>query len=107
MNGISATEDNLKAAAAGEHYEWSSMYKDFEAVAREEGFTEIADFFSSVAKVEKEHENVTRLFLDNLNKGTVFKKEQEIQWKCRNCGHIHTGKEAPEVCPTQTTPRLF
>ncbi|MDD4334425.1 MAG: rubrerythrin family protein [Desulfotomaculaceae bacterium] len=107
LNGIGSTEDNLKAAAAGEHYEWSSMYKDFEIVAREEGFTEIADFFKSVATVEKEHEKSYQALLDNLNKGTVFQKEQEIEWKCRNCGHIHIGKEAPEVCPTCVHPRAY
>ena len=105
LNGIGCTEDNLKDAASGENFEWSSMYKDFEVVAREEGFTEIADFFQSVAAVEKGHEKRFLALLDNLNKGTVFKKEQEVEWKCRNCGHIHTGKEAPEVCPTCDHPR--
>lgn len=107
LNGIGCTEDNLKAAAAGEHHEWYSMYKDFEAVAREEGFTEIADFFKSVATVEKEHEERYLALLDNLKNGTVFKKDQEIQWKCRNCGHIYTGQEAPELCPTCAHPQAY
>lgn len=107
LNGIGCTEDNLKAAAAGEHHEWYSMYKDFEAVAREEGFTEIADFFKSVATVEKEHEERYLALLDNLKNGTVFKKDQEIQWKCRNCGHIYTGQEAPELCPTCAHPKAY
>ena len=107
LNGIGSTADNLKAAAEGENYEWTSMYKEFEKEAREEGFSEIADFFASVATVEKEHEERFLALLDNLDKGTVFKKEQEIEWKCRNCGHIHTGKEAPELCPTCVHPQAF
>ncbi|MCL6635323.1 MAG: rubrerythrin family protein [Peptococcaceae bacterium] len=107
LNGIGTTAENLKEAAGGENYEWSSMYKEFEAVAREEGFKEIADFFKSVAAVEKEHEKRFLALLDNLQKGKVFKKEQDLEWKCRNCGHIHYGKEAPEVCPTCAHPQAF
>lgn len=107
LNGIGNTRENLLEAAQGENYEWSSMYKDFEAVAREEGFTEIADFFKSVATVEKEHEKRYLALLDNLNKGEVFKKDKEIEWKCRNCGHIHFGAKAPEVCPTCAHPQAF
>lgn len=107
LSGIGSTEENLKEAAQGENYEWTSMYKDFEAVAREEGFTEIAEFFKSVATVEKEHEKRYLALLDNLKNGKVFKKEQELEWKCRNCGHIHLGTEAPEVCPTCAHPQAF
>lgn len=107
LNGIGSTGDNLKEAAGGENYEWTSMYKEFEAVAREEGFTEIADFFKSVAAVEKEHEKRFLALLDNLENGKVFKKDQELEWKCRNCGHIHYGKEAPQVCPTCAHPQAF
>lgn len=107
LNGIGCTDDNLKAAAAGEHYEWYTMYKDFEAIAREEGFTEIADFFNSVATVEKEHEKRYQALLDNVQQGNVFKKGQEIEWKCRNCGHIYTGTEAPETCPTCDHPKAY
>jgi len=107
LNGIGCTTDNLKAAAAGEHHEWYSMYKDFEAAARDEGFIEIADFFKSVATVEREHEKRYLALLEKLNQGTAFKKEQEIEWKCRNCGHIHYGKEAPESCPTCAHPQAY
>ncbi len=107
LNGIGNTEENLKAAAAGENYEWTSMYKEFESVAREEGFVEIADFFESVATVEKEHEERYLALLENLKSGKVFKKDQELQWKCRNCGHIHTGKEAPQICPTCAHPQAY
>lgn len=107
LNGIGSTGDNLKEAAGGENYEWTSMYKEFEAVAREEGFKEIADFFKSVAAVEKEHEKRFLALLDNLKNGKVFEKDQELEWKCRNCGHIHYGKEAPKVCPTCAHPQAF
>lgn len=107
LNGIGNTQENLKAAAAGENHEWTSMYKEFESVAREEGFIEIADFFKSVATVEKEHEERYLALLENLKSGKVFKKDQELQWKCRNCGHIHTGKEAPQICPTCAHPQAY
>ncbi len=107
LNGIGNTQENLKAAAAGENHEWTSMYKEFESVAREEGFIEIADFFKSVATVEKEHEERYQALLENLKSGKVFKKDQELQWKCRNCGHVHTGKEAPQICPTCAHPQAY
>ncbi|MFA4886128.1 MAG: rubrerythrin family protein [Desulfotomaculaceae bacterium] len=107
LDGIGCTADNLKEAAAGEHYEWTSMYSEFEAVARAEGFNEIADFFKSVGLVEKEHEKRYLALLENLNKGSVYKKEQQLEWKCRNCGHIHVGQEAPEECPTCAHPQAY
>lgn len=107
LSGIGSTVDNLKEAAAGENYEWISMYKEFEAAAREEGFTEIADFFKSVATVEKEHEKRYLALLENLKKGNIFKKEQELEWKCRNCGHVFLGKEAPDLCPTCAHPQAY
>ncbi|MCG9967120.1 rubrerythrin family protein [Pelotomaculum terephthalicicum JT] len=107
LNGIGNTEKNLQAAAEGENYEWTSMYKEFEAVAREEGFTEIANFFGSVATVEKEHEKRYLALLENLRNGKVFRKDQEVAWKCRNCGHVFTGKEPPEICPTCAHPRAY
>lgn len=107
LKGIGNTEENLSEAAQGENYEWTSMYKDFEAVAREEGFVEIADFFKSVATVEKEHEKRYLALLENLKNAKVFTKEQETEWKCRNCGHIYTGKEAPELCPTCAHPQAY
>ncbi|MCL6559707.1 MAG: rubrerythrin family protein [Firmicutes bacterium] len=107
LNGIGDTKANLKEAAGGENYEWTSMYREFEAVAREEGFTEIAEFFKKVAEVEKEHEKRYLALLENLNNGSVFKKEQELAWKCRNCGHVHTGSEAPKACPVCAHPQAF
>lgn len=96
-----------KPRRKGENYEWTSMYKEFEAVAREEGFTEIANFFSSVATVEKEHEKRFLALMENLRSGKVFRREQDVAWKCRNCGHIFTGKEPPEVCPTCAHPKAY
>jgi rubrerythrin len=83
------------------------MYKEFAAVAREEGFTEIAAFFEGVARVEEEHERRFRALLQNLREGKVFKKEGPVRWKCRNCGHIHEGAEAPKVCPVCNHPQAF
>jgi len=107
LNGIGNTAENLKHAAEGENYEWSSMYKEFEKTAREEGFTEIASFFANVAKVEKEHEERYLALLKNVEESKVFKKEETMKWRCRNCGHIHTGKEAPEICPTCKHPKAY
>jgi len=107
LGGIGSTAENLREAASGENHEWTSMYKEFEAVAREEGFLEIAAFFASVASVEKEHEKRFLALLDNLEKGTVFKKEEKVEWRCRNCGHVHVGSEAPVVCPTCAHPQAF
>ena len=102
LNGIGKTNENLKAAAAGENYEWTEMYPEFAKTARGEGFSNIADFFEKVAEVEKEHENRYLTLLENLKKGGVFKKETSVKWKCRNCGYIHEGKEAIDVCPVCT-----
>ncbi len=101
------TAENLEAAAGGENYEWTSMYKTFEKEAREEGFDAIADLFREVAEIEAEHEKRYRELLRRVKDGTVFKRDSEIQWRCRNCGYIHTGKEAPEVCPACAHPRAF
>jgi len=99
IKGIGDTNANLKAAAEGEHYEWTQMYPEFERVAREEGFSEIADFFKEVAEVEEEHEKRYLALLKNLKEGKVFKKDKVVRWKCRNCGYVHEGIEAPEKCP--------
>lgn len=99
LNGIGDTKQNLEDAKEGEKYEWETMYRNFEKVARQEGFTEIAEFFHEVAEVEEEHEKRFQRLLNNLTNGTVFKKEEEVEWQCRNCGYVHTGLEAPEVCP--------
>jgi rubrerythrin len=105
--GIGNTMDNLKHAAEGENYEWSSMYKEFEKTAKEEGFQAIAEFFNKVAGVEKEHEERYLALLKNLEENKVFKREEETTWRCRNCGHIHVGAEAPELCPTCKHPRAY
>ncbi|MDR1070539.1 MAG: rubrerythrin family protein [Gracilibacteraceae bacterium] len=96
---IPDTAANLKDAAAGENYEWTDMYAGFAKIAREEGFTKIAAQFEGVAKVEKEHEERYLALLKNLETGAVFKKDGKTYWKCRNCGHIHVGAEAPKICP--------
>jgi len=107
LGGIGSTEANLEAAAGGENYEWTSMYPEFERVAREEGFEEIAAFFRQVAEVEKEHERRYRTLLENLKQGKVFRKDEPVRWRCRNCGHIHIGDSAPETCPVCAHPRAF
>lgn len=99
LGGVGDTAQNLEEAAKGENYEHTTMYKDFEKVAREEGFEEIANFFREVGEVEEVHEKRYLKLLDNLRKGEVFKKKEVVKWKCRNCGYIHEGKEAPERCP--------
>ena len=101
LNGgeIDTTANNLKAAAEGENYEWTDMYAGFAETAREEGFTKIAYLFEEVAKIEKEHEERYRKLLANVEDGIVFSRDGDKIWKCRNCGHIHIGKEAPKVCP--------
>lgn len=104
---IPPTHDNLLDAAAGEAYEWTEMYKDFERVAREEGFWEIAALFSLVGSVEKEHEERYRRMIKELEEGIVFEKTQEVVWLCRNCGYVHTGKTAPQMCPVCAHPQAF
>ena len=101
------TVTNLKDAAAGERYEWTEMYAEFAKVAREEGFTEIAALFDGVAKIEKEHEERYLALLKNIEDGVVFKKDNVRVWKCRNCGHIHVGESAPEVCPVCAHPQAY
>ncbi len=106
-NEIGTTEENLEAAAGGENHEWTSMYPEFEKVAREEGFNEIADFFREVAEVEEEHEKRFKALLTRVKEGTVFKRDEVVKWKCRNCGYIHEGKEAPKLCPACLHPQSF
>jgi rubrerythrin len=107
LKGIGDTKANLKAATGGEHHEWTGMYPEFERVAREEGFTQIADFFHEVAEVEEQHEKRYNALLKNLEEGKVFKKDEVVKWKCRNCGYVHEGKEAPEVCPACAHPQSY
>ncbi len=107
LEGIGSTIDNLKAAAAGENGEWTDMYPRMAKEAREEGFEEIARVFEGIGKIEKEHEERYKKLLENLQNGKVFKKDSTVKWKCRNCGHIHEGPEAPETCPVCAHPRAF
>ena len=104
-DGIGSTEENLLAAAEGENYEWTDMYATFAKEAREEGFNEIADLFEGVAAIEKEHEERYRKLLENVKGGLVFSRDNDTIWQCGNCGHIHIGKEAPEVCPVCAHPQ--
>jgi len=96
---IGTTMENLKASAAGENFEYSSMYPEFAAKAKEEGFNDIAKTFESIAVAEKYHEQRYLALMENIEKDRVFKKEKKVTWRCRNCGYIHEGDEAPEVCP--------
>jgi rubrerythrin len=96
---IESTSENLKAAAEGEKLEWGTLYPNFAEVAEEEGFKDVARTFRMVAKVEKHHERRYRKLLANVTQGKVFKRDAPIKWKCRNCGYVHEGSEAPEKCP--------
>ncbi len=101
------TTTNLDDAAAGENYEWTDMYATFAKEAREEGFDYLANLFDGVAKIEKEHEERYRKLLANINEGKVFVRDGVCVWKCLNCGHIHVGTAAPEVCPVCAHPRAY
>ena len=109
LNGgdIASTEENLKAAAEGENYEWTDMYDRMAKEAKEEGFDKIAFLFEQVGKIEKEHEARYLKLLENVKDGIVFSRDDERIWKCRNCGHIVVGKYAPEVCPVCNHPKSF
>lgn len=104
---IPGTEANLADAAAGENYEWTEMYAEFAKTAKEEGFDRIAYLFEAVGKIEKEHEERYRKLLENVKGGLVFSKDGDAVWICRNCGHIHIGKSAPEVCPVCAHPKAY
>ena len=104
---IPDTIANLKDAAAGEHYEWTDMYATMAKEAREEGFDQIANLFEGVAAIEKEHEERYLRLAANIEEGIVFEREGQQIWQCRNCGHIHVGKEAPEVCPVCAHPKAY
>ncbi|MDO5557736.1 MAG: rubrerythrin family protein [Clostridia bacterium] len=107
LNGIGNTETNLANAAAGENYEWTDMYATFAKEAEEEGFTEIANTFRGIGEIEKHHEERYKKLLENLKNGEVFKKGSIVIWKCRNCGHIVVGTEAPLVCSVCKHPRSY
>lgn len=102
---IGSTADNLKAAAAGENYEHSEMYPSFAAIAREEGFEMIAKTFEAIAVAEKQHEKRYLDLLANIESNRVFSRDTPVTWRCRNCGYLHEGKEAPDHCPACAHPR--
>ena len=104
---IKSTEENLKAAAEGENYEWTDMYAGFAETAKEEGFDHIAYLFSEVAKIEKEHEERYKKLLKNIEDEVVFSNDGDTIWVCRNCGHIVVGKKAPKLCPVCEHPQSF
>ena len=102
---IGTTLENLKAAAAGEEFEWTTMYPDFAAKARQEGFNTIALVFEMISVAEKQHEKRYTELAANVEKGTVFKKQSRTKWRCRNCGYVHEGEEALEMCPACAHPQ--
>ena len=104
---IPDTTANLTAAAEGENYEWTEMYKEFAATAKEEGFDRIAFLFEKVADIEKHHEERYRKLLENLDNDTVFKKSEPVEWICVNCGYIHNGAGALEKCPVCAHPKAY
>lgn len=104
---IPDTKTNLKDAASGENYEWTTMYEEFAKTAKEEGFDELAYLFDAVGKIEKEHEERYRKLLKNVEDKLVFTKDGDSIWQCRNCGHIVIGKSAPEVCPVCNHPQSY
>jgi rubrerythrin len=104
---IGTTEENLLAAAEGEKLEWGIIYPEFEQVARKEGFEEIATSFKEIGDVEEQHEKRYRKLLENVKNGTVFKRNVVVKWKCRNCGYVHEGKEAPVECPACKHPQAY
>ena len=104
---IKDTKSNLEEAAAGENMEWTTIYSDFSRIAREEGFTDIANTFDEVAKVEKFHESRYRKLINNIASSEVFKKKKTVKWHCINCGYIHEGNEAPKQCPACKHPQAY
>ena len=104
---IGTTAENLLEAANGEKMEWGTLYPQFEKIAREEGFKEVADSFKEIGEVEAHHEQRYRKLLENVKNKTVFKKAKSTKWKCRNCGYVHEGKEAPDKCPACKHPTAY
>jgi len=101
------TEENLRAAAMGENEEWTKLYPEFAAVAKEEGFPKVAAIFKLIAKVEEQHEKRFKALLKNVEEGTVFKKDEKVEWECIHCGYIHYGEEAPDMCPACSHPKAY
>jgi len=106
-NGIADTATNLKDAATGENFEWTSMYEGFAKDAKEEGFDDLARLFEGVAKIEKKHEERYLELLKKVENGLVFSNDGDTIWKCSNCGHIYIGKKAPEICPICKHPKAY
>jgi rubrerythrin len=104
---IASPAENLKAAAAGEKLEWGTLYPNFAEIAEEEGFSEVARTFRAIAKVEAYHERRYLKLLENVTQGKVFKKDTVIKWKCRNCGFVFEGSEAPDKCPVCSHPKSY
>ena len=104
---IGGTAENLLAAAEGEKLEWDTLYPGFEETAREEGLMDVAESFEEIAEAEERHEKRFRKLLDNVVKDTVFKRDEIIPWKCRNCGYVHVGKEPPQECPACKHPQSY
>lgn len=104
---IGTTVENLAASAAGENHEWTVLYKEAAEVAESEGFPEIAMTFKQIAKVEAKHEDRYRALLKNIEDGKVFEKDAPVKWKCRNCGFVHDGTKAPEICPACQHPKAY
>ena len=107
MEGIGSTAENLAAAAAGEHEEWTEMYRKFAAEAAEEGYAELAKVFERIAAIEKRHEERYRKLLANIESGEVWVRTGERRWECRNCGHVYIGEKAPEICPVCKHPQAY
>ncbi len=104
---IGTTLENLKASAAGENHEHTSMYPEFARIAREEGFNEIACVMEAIAVAEKYHEERYNALAKNIEQGKVFKKDAPVKWRCRNCGYVHDGNEPPEKCPACAHPKAY
>lgn len=104
---IGTTKENLLVAANGEHEEWGELYPEFEKIALKEGFKDVAESFHEIAEVEEQHEKRYRKLLKNIEDKKVFKKEKVVRWKCRNCGYVHEGKEAPDECPACKHPQSY
>jgi len=104
---IGDTAANLEAAADGERLEWTTLYKNFGQVAKDEGFPRIAVVFQEISEVEEQHEIRYRKLLANVREGKVFEREQPVKWRCRNCGYVHEGTSAPKVCPACLHPQAY
>jgi rubrerythrin len=104
---IGSTIENLEFSASGEHEEWEVIYPEFAKIAREEGFEDIAILFENIASIESHHEERFKKLLDNVKNNKVFIKDEEVEWVCRECGYVHKGVEAPDVCPTCSHPQAF